>query len=178
MVRIGTGPPFWEINHANSAYFRLFLGYFRVVSATRPPPFGSRPLLFTFPGSDLAEDWPLWLNSSFWSHSGLTPCSHQVSCRPEAEGLLCIGGLAVVVFWRSPHRPLGSGSPRAGYSQRRKRKEKGERAALIFLPRLVWEPSLPLLLCREALYQWMLYFCKRQLPLTGWPKVKKRNDLQ
>ena len=37
MVRIGTGPPFWQINHANSAYFRLFLGYFRVISATRPP---------------------------------------------------------------------------------------------------------------------------------------------
>ena len=30
-------PPFWQINHANSAYFRLFLGYFRVISATRPP---------------------------------------------------------------------------------------------------------------------------------------------
>ena len=51
MVRIGTGPPFWQINHANSAYFRLFLGYFRVISATRPPPFGSRPPLFTYPGS-------------------------------------------------------------------------------------------------------------------------------
>ena len=37
MVRIGTGPPFWQINHANSAYFRLFLGYFGVISATRPP---------------------------------------------------------------------------------------------------------------------------------------------
>ena len=37
MVRIGTGPPFWQINHANSAYFRLFSGYFRVISATRPP---------------------------------------------------------------------------------------------------------------------------------------------
>ena len=37
MVRIGTGPPFWQTNHANSAYFRLFLGYFRVISATRPP---------------------------------------------------------------------------------------------------------------------------------------------
>ena len=44
MVRIGTGPPFWQINHANSAYFRLFLGYFGVISATRPP-------LFTYPGS-------------------------------------------------------------------------------------------------------------------------------
>ena len=38
-----------------------------------------------------------------------------------------IGGLAVVAFWRSPHGPLGSGPPRAGYSQRKKRKEKGER---------------------------------------------------
>ena len=38
-----------------------------------------------------------------------------------------IGGLAVVAFWRSPHGPLGSGPPRAGYSQRRKRKEKGEK---------------------------------------------------
>ena len=37
MVRIGTGPPFWQINHANSAYFRLFWGYFQVISATRPP---------------------------------------------------------------------------------------------------------------------------------------------
>ena len=44
MVRIGTGPPFWQINHANSAYFRLFLGYFGVISANRPP-------LFTYPGS-------------------------------------------------------------------------------------------------------------------------------
>ena len=30
-------PPFWQINHANSAYFRVFWGYFRVISATRPP---------------------------------------------------------------------------------------------------------------------------------------------
>ena len=37
-----------------------------------------------------------------------------------------IGGPAVVAFWRSPHGPLGSGPPRAGYSQRRKRKEKGK----------------------------------------------------
>ena len=40
---------------------------------------------------------------------------------------LYIGGLAVVAFWRSPHGPLGSGPPRADYSQRRKRKEKGEK---------------------------------------------------
>ena len=38
---------------------------------------------------------------------------------------LNIGGLAIVAFWRSPHGPLGSGPPRAGYLQRRKRKEKG-----------------------------------------------------
>ena len=37
MVRISTGPPFWQINHANSAYFRVFLGYFGVISATWPP---------------------------------------------------------------------------------------------------------------------------------------------
>ena len=42
VVRIGTGPPFWQINHANSACYRLFLGYFGVISASRPP-FGSRP---------------------------------------------------------------------------------------------------------------------------------------
>ena len=30
-----------------------------------------------------------------------------------------------MAFWRSPHGPLGSGPPSAGYSQRRKRKEKG-----------------------------------------------------
>ena len=32
-----------------------------------------------------------------------------------------------MAVWRSPHGPLGSGPPRAGYSQRRKRKEKGEK---------------------------------------------------
>ena len=41
--------------------------------------------------------------------------------------MIDIGGLAVVAFWRSPHGPLGSGPPRAGYSQRRKMKEKGEK---------------------------------------------------
>ena len=51
--------------------------------------------------------------------------------------IVVIGGLAVVAFWRSPHGPLGSGPPKAGYSQRRKRKQKGERAALIFLPQPV-----------------------------------------
>ena len=38
-----------------------------------------------------------------------------------------IGGLALVAFWRLPHGPLGCGPPRAGYLQRRKRKEKGEK---------------------------------------------------
>ena len=39
MVWISTAPPpFWQINHANSAYFRLFWGYFWVISATCPPP--------------------------------------------------------------------------------------------------------------------------------------------
>ena len=32
-----------------------------------------------------------------------------------------------MAFWRSQHGPLGSGPLRAGYSQRRKRKEKGEK---------------------------------------------------
>ena len=54
-----------------------------------------------------------------------------------------IGGLAVVAFWRSPHGPLGSGPPRAGYSQRRKRKEKGERAALVFCHRRFGNPVRP-----------------------------------
>ena len=44
MVRFGTGPPFWQINHANSAYFRLFLGYFGVISVTRPPLLDLGPL--------------------------------------------------------------------------------------------------------------------------------------
>ena len=37
-------PPFWQINHVNSAYFRLFLGYFRVISAIRPPLLDLGPL--------------------------------------------------------------------------------------------------------------------------------------
>ena len=32
-----------------------------------------------------------------------------------------------MAFWRSLHGPLGSGPPRASYSQRRKRKDKGKR---------------------------------------------------
>ena len=32
-----------------------------------------------------------------------------------------------MAFWRSPHGPLGSGPPRAGHSQSRKKKEKGEK---------------------------------------------------
>ena len=50
MVRIGTAPPPWQINHANSAYFRLFLSYFRVISVTQPPLLDLGPL-FTYPGS-------------------------------------------------------------------------------------------------------------------------------
>ena len=51
MVRIGTAPPpLWQINHANSAYFRLFWGFFRVISAT-PPPFWISAPFFTYPGS-------------------------------------------------------------------------------------------------------------------------------
>ena len=46
MVRIGTGPPFWQVNHANSAYFRLFLGYFWFISNTRPPFWILPPPLF------------------------------------------------------------------------------------------------------------------------------------
>ena len=32
-----------------------------------------------------------------------------------------------MAFWRSPHGPLGSGPPRAGYTQRRKREKKREK---------------------------------------------------
>ena len=32
-----------------------------------------------------------------------------------------------MALWRSPHGPLGSGPPRVGYSQGRKRIEKGEK---------------------------------------------------
>ena len=37
-------PPFWQINHVHSAYFRLFWGYFRVISAIRPPLLDLGPL--------------------------------------------------------------------------------------------------------------------------------------
>ena len=43
-------PPFCQLNHANSAYSRLFLGYFGVILATRPPPFWISAPLFTDPG--------------------------------------------------------------------------------------------------------------------------------
>ena len=46
MGRIGTGPPFWQLNHANSADFGAIL-------ATRPLFTGTRPPLFTNPGSGL-----------------------------------------------------------------------------------------------------------------------------
>ena len=39
------------LNHAKSAYFRLFLGYFEGYISHPPPPFGSRPPPFTYPGS-------------------------------------------------------------------------------------------------------------------------------
>ena len=39
-------PPFWQINHANSAYLRLFLGYFEVISATPPPLLDLGPLFY------------------------------------------------------------------------------------------------------------------------------------
>ena len=51
-------PPLWQINHANSAYLRLFwaiLGLYQP-PAPPPPPFGSRPPLFTYPGSAPALD--------------------------------------------------------------------------------------------------------------------------
>ena len=40
-----------------------------------------------------------------------------------------IGGLAVMAFWRSPHGPLGSGPPSAGYLQEEigKKREKREK---------------------------------------------------
>ena len=63
MVRIGTGPPFWQINHANSAYFRLFLGYFRVISATRPP---------------------LWISASPFYISWIRPCILGISTQTFA----------------------------------------------------------------------------------------------
>ena len=62
MVRIGTGPPFWQINHANSAYFRLFLGYFGVISVTRPPLLDLGPLFLHI--LDLALAWPEHWNSN------------------------------------------------------------------------------------------------------------------
>ena len=53
-------PPFWQINHANSAYFRLFLGYFRIISATQPP----LPFLHIL-------DPPLLVPTVTQSHTGL-----------------------------------------------------------------------------------------------------------
>ena len=61
----------------------------------------------------------------------------------EQIQLVIIGGLAVVAFCRSSHGLLGSVCP--GPVTHKKRKEKGERVALIFLPQPVWEPSQPLL---------------------------------
>ena len=88
--------------------------------------------------------------SSCWPSGWMTCPPGKVLAMPlnhtDWIHLIHIGELAVVAFWWSPHGPLDSGPPKAGYSQRRKRKEKGERAALIFLPRPVWEPSPPLLI--------------------------------
>ena len=39
-------PPFWQINHVNSAYFRLFWGYFQVISAIRSPFWISAPSFY------------------------------------------------------------------------------------------------------------------------------------
>ena len=50
MGRIGTGPPFWQLNHANSAGFGAIL-------ATRPLFTGTRPPLFTNPESGLAAPY-------------------------------------------------------------------------------------------------------------------------
>ena len=52
---LAPAPPFWRINHANSAYFRLFLGYFGVISATRPP---------------------FWISASPFYISWIRPCLH------------------------------------------------------------------------------------------------------
>ena len=76
MVRIGIGP-LWQINHANSAYFRLFLGYFRVISATRPPFWISAPL-FTYPGSA-----PAW--HSYHFHMWVPPGVIHMSCSFSAH---------------------------------------------------------------------------------------------
>ena len=57
-------PPFWQINHANSAYFRLFLGYFRVILATRPPP-------------------PFWISAPLFTYSGFAPGREIVIFRAE-----------------------------------------------------------------------------------------------
>ena len=76
MVRIGTGPPppFWQINHANSAYFRLFWGYFWVISTTRPPllDLGPPPFLHIL---DPPLQWycvimkPIWVTN--WRNLGV-----------------------------------------------------------------------------------------------------------
>ena len=51
--------PFCQINHANAAYFRLFLVYFQVISATRPPPFGSCPPPF----------YISWIRPCLWTYN-------------------------------------------------------------------------------------------------------------
>ena len=56
--------PFWQINHANSAYFRSFLGYFRVISTTQPPLLDLGTPLFTYPGSAPALAYQFTLNEA------------------------------------------------------------------------------------------------------------------
>ena len=111
MVRIGTGPPFWQINHANSAYFRLFLGYFRVISATRPPPFGSRPPLFTYPGSAPDSYIPGgWFCYPYWQHipvhrktrvNHLTHLSHSVSIHRQNDSKMSEKWVFLSVYWHT-----------------------------------------------------------------------------
>ena len=73
MVRIGTGtPPFWQINHANSAYFRLVLGFLGLYQPPAPPPpFGSRAPLYTYPGSA-----PAWTMNSLTQQ----PTGNRMAC--------------------------------------------------------------------------------------------------
>ena len=88
MVRIGTGPPFWQINHANSAYFRLFLGYFGVISANWPP-------LFTYPGSSPGKvplNLPLNLKSEELEQV-VVKCVVVHKCFPQ-----CSAGVGLI-YW-------------------------------------------------------------------------------
>ena len=69
------GSTYWQINHANSAYFRLFWGYFWVIYQPPPPPLDLAPPLFTYPGSTPAPLLPI-------SSLGI-PMLHMLSrCEP------------------------------------------------------------------------------------------------